>query len=53
MVRALKTYMAAGVEAMLCPDHVPHSDVDPDGERQFSFCFGYTKGLLQAASAEA
>jgi mannonate dehydratase len=36
---------------MLCPDHVPQSAADPDGERQFSYCLGYTKALLQAADA--
>ncbi|HEX2037894.1 MAG TPA: mannonate dehydratase [Chloroflexota bacterium] len=51
MFQALKTYREAGVNVMLCPDHVPQSDADPGGERQFSFCLGYTKALLQAANA--
>jgi hypothetical protein len=36
---------------MLCPDHIPHSTADPDGERQFSYCLGYIRALLQAADA--
>ncbi|HEX2184471.1 MAG TPA: mannonate dehydratase [Chloroflexota bacterium] len=51
MFQAVKTYREAGVNVMLCPDHVPQSDADPGGERQFSFCLGYTKALLQAANA--
>jgi mannonate dehydratase len=51
MFEAIKAYKAAGYQGMLCPDHVPQSDVDPGGERQFSFCFGYTKALIQAAHA--
>ncbi len=37
---------------MICPDHVPVSDVDPDKERQFAFCLGYIKALLQVVEAE-
>ncbi|MGH2368939.1 MAG: mannonate dehydratase [Chloroflexota bacterium] len=51
MFQALKTYRAAGVNVMLCPDHVPQSAADPGGDRQFSYCLGYTKALLQAADA--
>jgi len=51
LLQAAKTYVAAGVDCMLCPDHVPQSDVDPDGERQFSFCLGYTSAILQAAKS--
>ena len=50
MYQALKTYLAAGVDCMLCPDHVPQSAVDPGGERQFAFCLGYTRALIQAAT---
>jgi mannonate dehydratase len=51
MFAALKAYREAGVNAMLCPDHVPQSAADPDGERQFSYCLGYTRALLQVADA--
>jgi mannonate dehydratase len=51
MYAAALAYRDVGYEGMLCPDHVPRSDVDPEGERQFSFCFGYTKALIQAANA--
>ena len=40
---------AVGYDGVLCPDHVPTSDVDPGRERFFSFCLGYTQALLQAA----
>jgi hypothetical protein len=36
---------------MLCPDHIPRSEADSDGERQFSYCLGYIRALLQAADA--
>lgn len=49
---ALRTYRSVGYQGMLCPDHVPQSDVDPDGERQRSFCLGYIRGLLHALSVE-
>jgi mannonate dehydratase len=45
---ALRTYREVGYEGMLCPDHVPHSESDPDNERQHSFALGYTKGLIDA-----
>ncbi len=41
-----------GYTGMICPDHVPVSDVDPDKERQFAFCLGYIKALLQIVEAE-
>jgi mannonate dehydratase len=51
MLQAVRAYKEAGYQGMLCPDHVPQSDVDPGGERQFSFCLGYTRALIQAAAA--
>src|SRR5688572_2446071 len=45
---ALRAYRDVGYEGMLCPDHVPHSEADPDNERQHSFALGYTKGLIDA-----
>ena len=45
---ALRAYKEVGYEGMLCPDHVPHSEADPDNERQHSFALGYTKGLIDA-----
>jgi mannonate dehydratase len=45
---AVRAYRDAGVSCMLCPDHVPHSEADPDNERQHSFALGYTRGLLDA-----
>lgn len=51
MLQAAKTYKEVGFQGMLVPDHVPHSTVDPTGEKQFSFCLGYTKAMIQAAGA--
>jgi mannonate dehydratase len=49
MHQAVLAYKEVGYGGMLCPDHVPQSDADPDNERQHSFCLGYTKALLQVA----
>lgn len=49
MAAAVKAYREVGYDGVLCPDHVPLSDVDPGRERFFAFCLGYTRGLLQAA----
>jgi mannonate dehydratase len=51
MLQAARTYKEVGFDGMLCPDHVPHSAVDPGGDRQFSFCLGYTRAAIQAAGA--
>ena len=53
MLGAVRVYREAGVNVMLCPDHVPQSAADPDGERQFSYCLGYIRAALQAADATA
>ena len=50
MLECIRGYRAAGYQGMLCPDHVPLSEVDPERERFFAFCLGYTRGLLQAVS---
>lgn len=49
MVAAVRAYREVGYRGILCPDHVPASDLDPARERFFAFALGYTKGLLQAA----
>lgn len=49
MAEAIRTYRAVGYRGILCPDHVPASDLDPARERFFAFALGYTRGLLQAA----
>jgi mannonate dehydratase len=51
MYQAIRAYQEVGYQGMLCPDHVPQSAVDPGGERQFAFCLGYTRALIQAADA--
>lgn len=48
MAESIRTYREVGYTGILCPDHVPASDLDPDRERFFAFALGYTKGLLQA-----
>ena len=50
MYQAMQAYKDAGYQGMFCPDHVPQSTVDEDGERQHSFCLGYTRALLQVTS---
>ena len=49
MPACIRAYREVGYEGILCPDHVPFSELDPDRERFFSFCLGYTKALLQVA----
>jgi mannonate dehydratase len=49
MNEALRAYQRAGYAGILCPDHVPLSELDPNRERFMSFALGYTRGLLQAA----
>ena len=49
MAASIRAYRAVGYDGILCPDHVPASDLDPARERFFAFALGYTKGLLQAA----
>jgi mannonate dehydratase len=51
MLAALRVYREVGYQGMICPDHVPISDVDPDRERQFAFCLGYIRALLQVVEA--
>jgi mannonate dehydratase len=53
MLAALRAYKEAGYGGIICPDHVPLSEVDPGGERQFAFCLGYIRALIQAVEAEA
>lgn len=54
MYQCIRLYRDLGYRGMILPDHVPHSAVDtPWGHRQRSFCLGYTKALIQAATAEA
>jgi mannonate dehydratase len=53
MHRALRVYKEVGYTGMICPDHVPTSAVDPERERQFAFCLGYIKALLQVVEGEA
>ena len=49
MAESIRAYREVGYDGILCPDHVPASDLDPARERFFAFVLGYTKGLLQAA----
>ena len=48
MAEAMRAYKEVGYRGMFCPDHVPQSDADPRGERQFAFCLGYTRALIQS-----
>lgn len=49
MNEAIKAYQRCRYTGILCPDHVPLSELDPNRERFMSFALGYTRGLLQAA----
>jgi mannonate dehydratase len=49
MPACIRAYREVGYDGILCPDHVPFSELDPDRERFFSFALGYTKALLQVA----
>lgn len=51
--RSMQVYKEVGYEGMFLPDHVPQSDVDPDGERQHSFCLGYIRALIQVVNAQS
>ncbi|MCZ7645344.1 MAG: mannonate dehydratase [Planctomycetota bacterium] len=51
MRACIQAYRAVGYDGILCPDHVPLSDLDPARERFFAFALGYTKALLQATEA--
>ena len=53
MIRALRTYRAAGYDGVLVPDHVPYSDIDSrQGHRARAFCLGYIKAAIQAVESE-
>jgi len=48
MAACVRAYREVGYAGILCPDHVPLSELDPDRTRFFAFALGYTKGLLDA-----
>jgi D-mannonate dehydratase len=50
MAACIRAYRDVGYRCMLCPDHVPLSDLGPARERFFAFALGYTKGLIQATA---
>jgi mannonate dehydratase len=49
--KAMRLYKELGYQGMFLPDHVPQSDVDPDNERQHSYCLGYIKALIQVVNS--
>ncbi|MBR0687823.1 mannonate dehydratase [Bradyrhizobium manausense] len=49
MPACIRAYRDLGYTGILCPDHVPVSELDPARERFFAFALGYTKGLIQSA----
>jgi mannonate dehydratase len=53
MYAAMRVYREVGYQGMFLPDHVPQSDVDPDGERQHSFALGYIRALIQVVTSES
>jgi mannonate dehydratase len=50
MAACIRAYRDIGYGGILCPDHVPLSEVDPGRERFFAFALGYTRGLLDCHS---
>ncbi len=48
-IEAVRVYREVGYPYMLMPDHVPKHPDDPDGKQAFAFCYGYIRGLIQAA----
>ncbi|MFI5013905.1 MAG: mannonate dehydratase [Hyphomicrobiales bacterium] len=52
MPACIRAYRAADYDGILCPDHVPLSDLDPGRERFFAFALGYTRALIQASATE-
>lgn len=52
MDEAMRTYKEVGYQGMFIPDHVPLSEVDPDGERQHSFALGYIRALIQVVNRD-
>ncbi len=51
MLKSLLVYRDVGYPYLLMPDHVPYHDADREGFQAFAFCYGYIRGLLQAAAA--
>jgi len=49
--QAMRIFKDVGYVGMFCPDHVPESDVDPDNQKQHSFCLGYIRAMIQAVSS--
>jgi mannonate dehydratase len=48
----MKTFKRLGYQGMFCPDHVPQSTIDPDNEKQHSYCLGYIRAMIQAVNGE-
>jgi mannonate dehydratase len=51
--QAMRIFKEVGYQGMFCPDHVPQSEVDPDDEKQHSFCLGYIRAMIQAVNRGA
>ncbi|MDB5578394.1 MAG: D-mannonate dehydratase [Bradyrhizobium sp.] len=47
-VQALRAYRDVGYDGMIMPDHVPLG-TPADMLQNFSFCYGYIRGLMQSA----
>lgn len=48
MLEAARAYWRSGYRGILCPDHVPFSELDDKHERFMAFALGYTRGLIHA-----
>ncbi|MDB5735359.1 MAG: D-mannonate dehydratase [Alphaproteobacteria bacterium] len=49
MVKALRAYRDVGYDGMLVADHIPMGPPS-SGPANWSFCYGYIRGLLQSAA---
>jgi mannonate dehydratase len=52
MIRALRAYREAGVDAMVMPDHVPHIPGDEGSRQAFAFAIGYIAAVLELVRQE-
>jgi mannonate dehydratase len=49
MLETILVYREVGYPYLVMPDHVPKHPDDPGSFQAFAFCYGYIRGLLQAA----
>jgi len=50
--KLMKLFKKLGYVGMFLPDHVPQCAIDPDNEKQHSYCLGYIKAMLQVVNSD-